>query len=184
MAALRYKDEHNKVGYLLKPTGSDDYHQIIDFLRASYIRSHELGPPAIYATIDKTPCTITERLIRSQLQLSDDGGIDDLPIPEIYSGMDNLGTKSGSWDQFGSPLIVALICLSDGRQFNWSSYIFKGMGHPMPLLTAMLSQAQEGAGAGVAAQAVPQHMHAPDQPQDHLSTPPRQHTFDPNAPVF
>nr|GEV88867.1 hypothetical protein [Tanacetum cinerariifolium] len=37
MATLRYRDEHNKVGYLLKPTGSDDYHQIIDFLRASHI---------------------------------------------------------------------------------------------------------------------------------------------------
>nr|GEW76384.1 hypothetical protein [Tanacetum cinerariifolium] len=38
MVALRYKEEHNKVGYLLKPTGSDDYHQIIDFLRDSHIR--------------------------------------------------------------------------------------------------------------------------------------------------
>nr|GEY27719.1 hypothetical protein [Tanacetum cinerariifolium] len=37
MAALRYRDEHNKVGYLLKPTRSDDYHQIIDFLRASHL---------------------------------------------------------------------------------------------------------------------------------------------------
>nr|GEV85352.1 ribonuclease H-like domain-containing protein [Tanacetum cinerariifolium] len=197
------RDEHNKVGYLLKPTGSDDYHHIIDFLRASHIRSPELD---------------------------DDGGIDDLPIAEIYSGIDNLGyvtegkltffknkfspqwrflvhtilhclsTKSGSWDQFGSPLVVALICLSDGRQFNWSSYIFKEMvsnignakkflmlnfeGHPMPLLAAMLSQAQKGEGAGVAAQAVPQHMPAPDKPQDHLSTPPRQQPSDPNALVF
>nr|GEW56441.1 xylulose kinase-1 [Tanacetum cinerariifolium] len=140
MAALRYRDEHNKVGYLLKPTGSDDYHQIIDFLRASYIRyalthnliifdslvkqlwstatliSPKLGPPAIQATIDKTPYTITEDLVRSRLQLANDGGIDDLPIAEIYSGMDNLG-----------PISVALICLSDGRRFNWSSYIFKGM---------------------------------------------------------
>ncbi|GJU33430.1 synaptobrevin, longin-like domain protein [Tanacetum coccineum] len=181
MAALRYRDEHNKVGYLKKPTGSDDYHQILDFLRASHIRyaltndpiifdslvkqfwstatlrSPELGPPAILATIDETPYTITEDSVRSQLQLADDGGIDDLPIAEIYSGMDNLGyvtegkltfyknkfspqwrflvdtilhclsTKSGSWDQFGSSLAVALICLSDGRKFNWSSYIFKGM---------------------------------------------------------
>nr|GEU92713.1 hypothetical protein [Tanacetum cinerariifolium] len=233
MAALRYRDEHNKVGYLLKPIGSDDYHQIIDFLRASHIRSPELGPSAIQATIDKTPYTITEDLVRSRLQLADDGGINDLPIAKIYSGMDNLGTKSGSWDQFGSPLIVALICLSDGRRFNWSSYIFKGMisnignakkflmyprflqailgietrikrqykvlmfssklfanmrlnfdGHPMPLLPVMLLQAQEGKGAGVAAQAVPQHMPTPDQPQDHLSTPPTQQTSDPNAPVF
>nr|GFA26170.1 ribonuclease H-like domain, reverse transcriptase, RNA-dependent DNA polymerase [Tanacetum cinerariifolium] len=90
MAALRYKDEHNKVGYLLKPTESDDYHQIIDLLRASHIRSPELGPPAIQATIDKTLYTITEELVRSQLQLTNDGGITDLPIAEIYSGMDNL----------------------------------------------------------------------------------------------
>nr|GEW46882.1 hypothetical protein [Tanacetum cinerariifolium] len=137
-------------------------------------------------------------LVRSQLQLADDGGIDDLPITKIYSGMDNLGTKSGSWDQFGSPLAVALICLYDRRRFNWSSYIFKGMvsnignakkrlnfeGPPMPLLPAMLGHDQEGDGVGVAAQVVPQHMPAPDQPQDHLSTPPRQQTFNPHAPVF
>nr|GEV50296.1 hypothetical protein [Tanacetum cinerariifolium] len=287
MAALRYKDEHNKVGYLLKPTGSDDYHQIIDFLRASHIRyalthnpiifdslvkqfwstatlrAPELGPPAILATIDKTPYTITEDLVRSRIQLADDGGIADLPIAEIYSGMDNLGyvtegkltffknkfspqwrflvhtllhclsTKSGSWDQFGSPLVVALICLSDGRHFNWSSYIFKGMvsnigntkkflmyprflqtilgietrvtrqykvlvfssklfanmrlnfaGNPMPLLPAMLIQPQAGEGAEVAAQAVPQPVPASDQPPAPLSTPSRQQTFDPIAPVL
>nr|GFC37283.1 hypothetical protein [Tanacetum cinerariifolium] len=40
MAALRYKAKHNKVRYLLKPTGSDDYHNIIDFLRSSHIRSN------------------------------------------------------------------------------------------------------------------------------------------------
>ncbi|GKD56888.1 hypothetical protein Tco_1290275, partial [Tanacetum coccineum] len=60
MAALRYRDEHNKVGYLQKPEGSDDYHQILDFLRASHIRSPELGPPAILATINETLYTITE----------------------------------------------------------------------------------------------------------------------------
>nr|GEY03747.1 hypothetical protein [Tanacetum cinerariifolium] len=127
MAALRYKDEHNKVGYLLKPTESDDYQQIIDFFRASHIRAPELGPSTILATIDKTPYTITEDLVRSRLQLADDGGIADLTITEIYYGMDNLGTKFGSWDQFGSPLAVALIFVSNGRRFNWSSYIFKGM---------------------------------------------------------
>nr|GEZ66602.1 synaptobrevin, longin-like domain protein [Tanacetum cinerariifolium] len=121
------------------------------------LRAPELGPPAILATIDKTPYTITEELVRSRIQLADDGGVADLPILNIYSGMDNLGyvtegkltffknkfspqwrflvhtllhclsTKSGSWDQFGSPIAIALICLSDGRRFNWSNYIFKGM---------------------------------------------------------
>nr|GEW58255.1 ribonuclease H-like domain-containing protein [Tanacetum cinerariifolium] len=131
MATLKYKEEHNKVGYLLKPTESDDYHQIINFLSASHIRAPELGPLAILATIDKTPYNITKELVRSRLQLADDGGIADLPISKIYSGMDNLGyvtegkltffknkfspqwrflvhtllhclsTKSESWNQFG-----------------------------------------------------------------------------------
>ncbi|GJR81468.1 hypothetical protein Tco_0152253 [Tanacetum coccineum] len=183
MAALKYREEHNKVGYLEKPKGSDDYHQVLDFLRGSHfryalthdpiifdslvkqfwstasLRAPELGSPAILATIDRTPYTITEDTVRRQLQLGDDGGIEDLPIADIYLGMDNLGyptegkltfyknkfspqwrflvhtlqhclsSKSGSWDQFGSPLAIALICLSDGRRFNWSRYIFKGIVH-------------------------------------------------------
>ncbi|GJR77691.1 retrovirus-related pol polyprotein from transposon TNT 1-94 [Tanacetum coccineum] len=128
MAALKYRDEHNKVGFLEKPKGSADYHQVLDFLR-----------------------------VYGQLQLDDEGGVEDLPIADIYLGMDNLGyptegkltfhknkfspqwrflvhtilhclsTKSGSWDQFGSQLAIALICLTEGRRYNWSSYIFKGM---------------------------------------------------------
>ncbi|GJT10446.1 hypothetical protein Tco_0857488 [Tanacetum coccineum] len=181
MAAIKYRDEHNKVGFLEKPKGSDDYHQILDFLRGSHIRyalthdpiiydslvkqfwstaslrASKEGPPAILATIDRTPYTITESLVRSQLQLDDEGGVEDLPIADIYLGMDNLGypsegkltffknkfspqwrflvhtimhclsTKTGSWDQFGSQLAIAIICLTEGRRYNWSSYIFKGM---------------------------------------------------------
>ncbi|GJX13869.1 hypothetical protein Tco_0205627 [Tanacetum coccineum] len=181
MAALKYRDEHNRIGFLEKPKGSTDYHQVIDFLLDSHIRyaivtdpliydslitqfwstaslrSSELGPPAIVATIDGTPYTITESLVRSQLQLHDEGGIVDMPIPDIFLGMDNLGyptegkltfhknkfspqwrflihtllhclsTKSGSWDQFGTPLAIALICLCEGKKYNWSRYIFTGM---------------------------------------------------------
>ncbi|GKB97352.1 hypothetical protein Tco_0983489 [Tanacetum coccineum] len=115
MAALKYREEHNKVGYLEKPKGSDDYHQVLDFLRGSHfryalthdpiifdslvkqlwlmasLRAPELGSPTILAMIDRTPYTITEDTIRRQLQLGDDGGIEDLPIADIYLGMDDLG---------------------------------------------------------------------------------------------
>ncbi|GKG28982.1 hypothetical protein Tco_0416347, partial [Tanacetum coccineum] len=47
--------------------------------------------PTILAMIDRTPYTITEDTVRSHLQLGDDGGIKDLPIADIYLGMDNLG---------------------------------------------------------------------------------------------
>ncbi|GKD53060.1 putative ribonuclease H-like domain-containing protein [Tanacetum coccineum] len=103
------------VGFLEKPKGSADYHQVLDFLRSSHIRyaiSHdpiiydslvkqfwstaslttfEEGPPAVIATIDRTPYTITESLVRSQLQLDDEGGVEDLPSADIYLGMDNMG---------------------------------------------------------------------------------------------
>ncbi|GKB04656.1 hypothetical protein Tco_0832851, partial [Tanacetum coccineum] len=45
-----------------------------------------------------------------------------------YEDFDQIGnTKSGSWDQFGTPLAIALICLCDGKKYNWSRYIFTGM---------------------------------------------------------
>ncbi|GJT58153.1 putative ribonuclease H-like domain-containing protein [Tanacetum coccineum] len=127
------------------------------FWSTASLRASEEGPPAILATIDRTPYTITESLVRSQLQLDDEGGVEDLPIADIYLGMDNLGypsegkltfhknkfspqwrflvhtilhclsSKSGSWDQFGSQVAIAIICLTEGRRYNWSSYIFKGM---------------------------------------------------------
>ncbi|GJY85877.1 putative ribonuclease H-like domain-containing protein [Tanacetum coccineum] len=143
-------------------------------------RSSELGPPAILATIDETPYTITEESNKFSIQHNlNDGGF------LVHTILHCLSTKSGSWDQFGSSLAVALICLFDGRKFNWSSYIFKGMlnfvGQHMPLLAAMLSQAQEGKGAGANVQAVPQPIpetipetrHESDQSQDHfcLQTP-------------
>ncbi|GJW94916.1 putative ribonuclease H-like domain-containing protein [Tanacetum coccineum] len=98
------------------------------FWSTASLRASEEGPPAILATIDRSPYTITELLVRSQLQLDDDDGVEDLPIADIYLGMDNLGYPTeGSWDQFGSSLAIALICLTEGRSYNWSSYIFKGM---------------------------------------------------------
>nr|GEW72520.1 ribonuclease H-like domain-containing protein [Tanacetum cinerariifolium] len=223
MAALKYEEEHNKVGYLLKPTGSNDYHNIIDFLRSSHIRyalttnpiifdslvkqfwstatlrAPELGPPAILATIDKTPYTIIEELVWRKLTF-----FKNKFSPQwrflVHTLLHCLSTKSGSWDQFGSPIAIAFICLSDGRRFNWSHYIFRGMvsnignarkflilsfaGQPMPLLPAMLLQAQAGEGAAVAAQDVPHPMPAPDQSPAHLPTPSRPHTSDHVAPVL
>ncbi|GJX23614.1 hypothetical protein Tco_0228059 [Tanacetum coccineum] len=74
MAALKYRDEHNKVGFLEKPKGSADYHKVLDFLRGSHI-----------------------------------------------------SPKSGGWDQFGSALAIALICLTEGRRDSchfWAYYCF------------------------------------------------------------
>nr|GEU30621.1 DNA helicase [Tanacetum cinerariifolium] len=242
MAAFKYKEEHNKVGYLLKRTGSDDYCQIIDFFSASHLmyaltsnpiifdslvkqfwstathRAPELGPPAILVTIDKTPYTITEELVRSRRQLDDDGGVADLPIPKIYFGMDNLGYVTegkltffknkfspqwrGMVNNIGNakkflmyPRFLQTILGIETRvtrQYNvlaFSNKLFVNMRlkfvrHPMPLLSAMLLQAQVGGGAEVAKQAVTYPMSSPDNSLAHLPTPSRPHISDPVAPVL
>ncbi|GJZ81823.1 hypothetical protein Tco_0646817 [Tanacetum coccineum] len=38
-----------------------------------------------------------------------------------------ISSKSGGWDQFGSNIAIALICLSTGRVYNFSKLIFDGM---------------------------------------------------------
>nr|GEV38867.1 hypothetical protein [Tanacetum cinerariifolium] len=180
MAALKYKEEHNKVGYVLKPTGSDDYHQIIDFLSASHIRAPESGPPAILATIDNTPDTISEVLVRSRLQLADDGCVTDIPITEIYSRMDALGYVTKGIETRVTKQYKVLV---------FSSKLFANMrinfaGNPMPLLPTMLLQAAAGGGAEVAAQDVPHLVPAPDQSTPQLTTPSRPPSLDPVAPVL
>ncbi|GJV31863.1 putative ribonuclease H-like domain-containing protein [Tanacetum coccineum] len=100
------------------------------------------GTLEIHATIDTIRYTITEASIRDTLQLADATGITMLPNDEIFEGMGQMGyptdgtftfwksfftpqwrylvhhllhcisSKSGGWDQFGSNIATALICLS------------------------------------------------------------------------
>ncbi|GJW77151.1 putative ribonuclease H-like domain-containing protein [Tanacetum coccineum] len=115
------------------------------------------GTLEINATIDTIGYTITEASIRDTLQLRDATGITMLPNDEIFEGMGQMGyptdgtftfwksfftpqwrylvhhllhcisSKSGGWDQFGSNIATALICLSTGRVYNFSKLIFDGM---------------------------------------------------------
>ncbi|GJU42334.1 hypothetical protein Tco_1195291 [Tanacetum coccineum] len=148
MAQLKYCDKHNKVGILRKPDESAGFAEIVDFLRGSNLRYALTSNPTIYdslvktlfgrllcytiadrtleihATIDTIGYTITEASIRDKLQLADATGITMLPNDEIFEGM---GSKSGGWDQFGSNIATALICLSTDRVYNFSKLIFDGM---------------------------------------------------------
>ncbi|GJY08328.1 putative ribonuclease H-like domain-containing protein [Tanacetum coccineum] len=115
------------------------------------------GTLELKATIDDIEYIITEASIQSKLQLADALGISMLPNTEVFEGMGNMGyptdgiftfwkshftpqwrflihhvlhclsPKSGGWDQFGSNIATALICLSTGRIYNFSKLIFDGM---------------------------------------------------------
>ncbi|GKC93962.1 hypothetical protein Tco_1159404, partial [Tanacetum coccineum] len=115
------------------------------------------GTLELRATIDTSEYIVTEASIRNKLQLADASGITMLPNNEIFEGMGQMGyptdgsftfwksfftpqwrflvhhllhcisSKSGGWDQFGSNIATALICLSTGRVYNFSKLIFDGM---------------------------------------------------------
>ncbi|GJT17502.1 hypothetical protein Tco_0876208 [Tanacetum coccineum] len=106
------------------------------------LRSPELGPPAILATIDETSYTIIEDSVRSQLQLADDGGIDDLPIAEIYSGMDNLGYVTEAVNLFQEQVFTIEVF---GHHYSSQSLyqVCSIEGLPMQLFRCMLPKDEE-----------------------------------------
>ncbi|GJW25208.1 hypothetical protein Tco_0039019 [Tanacetum coccineum] len=152
MAALQYKDDHNKITYLGRESGSEDFTDILSYLDHSTLSCNDL-----VATIDGREVVVTESLIRAQLQLDDANGIFDMPIDDILEGMGVIGyptgrtltflkhhlspqwrflvhtimhclsPKCGSWNQFPSSIATALVCLSTGRVYNFSRFVLEGM---------------------------------------------------------
>nr|GEV33815.1 xylulose kinase-1 [Tanacetum cinerariifolium] len=116
MAALIYKDDHNKVAYLEKGKGWEAYVQVLDFLNRSHIRyalTHrppmvfdslvkqfwatatvrtlEVGHSDIIATIDGNEVMVNESLIRTQLHLDDVHGLYDFTLNDVLDGMWAIG---------------------------------------------------------------------------------------------
>ncbi|GJY69275.1 hypothetical protein Tco_0472257 [Tanacetum coccineum] len=108
------------VAYLLKPEGSEDFQQIVDFLNTSHIKFALTENPTIYtsliqqfwqtaststledgeveitATIDGQLKTITEASLRRHLKLEDADGISSLPNSEIFEQLALMGYASDS----------------------------------------------------------------------------------------
>ncbi|GJZ51245.1 hypothetical protein Tco_0605760 [Tanacetum coccineum] len=120
MANLEFCDKHNMVAFLEKSTGSEGFHQVIDFLNQSHIcyaltkkpdvyvsfikqfwRSAEAttddnGEVQITATIDGHSMTITEASLRRHLKLDDHDGITSIPNSEIFEQLALMGYHTDS----------------------------------------------------------------------------------------
>ncbi|GJY10076.1 hypothetical protein Tco_0378261 [Tanacetum coccineum] len=131
MAALKFASSHNMVAFLDKPTESDGFEQIVDFLNAHPIKYALTVNPTIYtacieqfwatakvktvngevqiqALVDKKKVIITETSIRIDLQLADENGIECLPNATIFAelermGYENLTQKLTFYKAFFSP---------------------------------------------------------------------------------
>ncbi|GJT24498.1 hypothetical protein Tco_0894435 [Tanacetum coccineum] len=128
----------------------------------SVVRPNAAGSHDLVATIDGREVVVTESLIRTQLHFEDANGIVAMPNSDILEGMRVIGyptdraltflkhhlspqwrflvhtllhclsPKSGSWNQFPSSIATALICLSTGREYNFSRFILEADRTPRP----------------------------------------------------
>ncbi|GJT98853.1 hypothetical protein Tco_1094371 [Tanacetum coccineum] len=129
MANMDFCDKHNMVAFLQKPTGSEEFHQIVDFL-----------------VVDGQTIAITEASVRRHLQLADADDISSLPNTEIFDQFTVMSPKKTSWEQFSSNIATAIICLATNRTFKFSKLIFDG--EHIPLFDTMLIHDQLGQGEG------------------------------------
>ncbi|GJV03223.1 hypothetical protein Tco_1336792 [Tanacetum coccineum] len=136
-----FADTHNLVAFLEKPEESNRFEEIIDFLNASSVQYALTVSPIIYtscieqfwataklqALVDKKKVIIIETSIRSDLNLEDAGGTDCLPTATIFEELARIGAKTTAWNEFGSTMASAIICLATNQKFNLCKYIFDTM---------------------------------------------------------
>ncbi|GKC62360.1 hypothetical protein Tco_1094958 [Tanacetum coccineum] len=84
------------VAYLKKPSGSEGFQEIVDFLNESHIRlllseHFDNGEQEITAIVDGKEFTITEASVRRHLQLADVDGISVLPTTKIFAQLSLMG---------------------------------------------------------------------------------------------
>nr|GEW25218.1 hypothetical protein [Tanacetum cinerariifolium] len=127
MIAILEKYEHNA-----------DFHQIVDFVKASHLRYALTINPTIYishirqfwstvrietmdegtkilATVDGKPRTISESSIRRNLKLRDEAGISSLPDAELFENLTLMGVNSPSFSGRTVPLFpIMLVTMSEG----------------------------------------------------------------------
>ncbi|GJZ18068.1 hypothetical protein Tco_0554191 [Tanacetum coccineum] len=117
MEASKFVDYHNMVSYLERPTNSDDFIEIVDFLNANPIRYALTVNPTIYvsciekfwstakaqtineetqihALVDGKKIVITESSVRRDLQFTDEDGTDCLPTTTIFENLKLMGYEN------------------------------------------------------------------------------------------
>ncbi|GJS22718.1 hypothetical protein Tco_0451350 [Tanacetum coccineum] len=150
MSALKFADSHNMVAFLAKPTESDGFEQILDFLNANPIKYALTVNPTIYtscieqfwattkvktvngevqlqALVDGKKVIITETSVRRDLQLEDAEGIECLPNADIFEQLALMGYEKPSqkltfYKAFFSPQWKFFIHTVKPKNLNFISF--------------------------------------------------------------
>nr|GEV57313.1 hypothetical protein [Tanacetum cinerariifolium] len=146
MSTPTFAKTHNLIIYWDKPTKSEQFAQIIDFLNGSSVKYALTVSPTIHtscikqfwtsakvktvndevriqALADGKRVNIKESSIRRILRLEDAEGTSCLINANIFKGLARMGAKTTSWNEFSSTMTYAIICLATNQKFNFSRYI-------------------------------------------------------------
>nr|GEU78404.1 uncharacterized mitochondrial protein AtMg00810-like [Tanacetum cinerariifolium] len=89
---LAFCDYHNMIAILEKYEHNVDFHPIVDFVEASYIRVETSDEGTkILTTVDGKPRTISKSSIKRNLKLNDEAGISSLPDAELFENLTLMG---------------------------------------------------------------------------------------------
>ncbi|GJT87486.1 putative ribonuclease H-like domain-containing protein [Tanacetum coccineum] len=136
MSTPTFAKTHNLIAFLAKPSKSDGFEQIVDFLNVNPIKYALTVSPTIYtacikqfwttvkiktinddvrlqALVDGKKVIVTEASIRHDLKLNDAEGTSCLPNADIFEELARMGSTMAS----------AIICLANNQKFNFSKYI-------------------------------------------------------------
>ncbi|GKA36133.1 hypothetical protein Tco_0722624 [Tanacetum coccineum] len=146
MAALKFASSHNMVAFLDKPTESDGFEQIVDFLNAHHIKYGLTVNPTIYTScIEQFWTTAKVKTVNGEVQIQDLVDKKKLTLmgyenltqklifykaffsPQFHIILQCLIAKTIAWNEFSSTMASVVICLSTNQKFNFSKYIFDNM---------------------------------------------------------
>ncbi|GJW02759.1 hypothetical protein Tco_1561615 [Tanacetum coccineum] len=107
------------VVFLDKPTKSNGFEQIVDFLNAHPIKYALMVNPTIYTScIEQFWTTAKVKTINGEVHIQD----------LVYKKkLTLIGAKTTAWNEFSSTMASAVICLATNQKFNFSKYIFDNM---------------------------------------------------------
>nr|GEX92686.1 hypothetical protein [Tanacetum cinerariifolium] len=118
MVPFIFADTHNMIAFLSKSDTSVGFHQIVDFLNAQIIHYALMVNPTIYVScIKQFWATASTKKVNDVVKLQ--ALID---RKKVVSCM-----KRTAWNEFNCSMASAVICLTTGRKFKFSKYIFDSM---------------------------------------------------------
>ncbi|GKC29560.1 hypothetical protein Tco_1036854 [Tanacetum coccineum] len=150
MSDQKFADTHNLVAFLEKPTESEGFKEIVDFMNVNPIKyaltvnltvycscikqfwdtakaKTVNGEVQLQALVDKKKVIITESTIRRDLQLEHAKGTKCLTTATVFEELTTIGAKTTAWNEFSSTMASVIICLATNQKFNFSKYIFDSM---------------------------------------------------------